>query len=279
MEGEDPVLVAEIANRLGEEARRVTAAKVLLNLQAKVNARIKDLNQEIQLLREKTIKHRLDEVERLETADVLKRKTITDKIAALRVSAKKKRLDRIATLREAAGIAHSLGIKDPILYKLDKISGASPGTTQIMTDLTTPAPQLYTLGFEALEAEIQSLSARTSDDPFIPELRDLEEQLAILEHNRKVEQLKSRKNDDPFIEPLRDKENELAYLESIQNDPRTVITARLDQAAFPPERRIKPKRPLVVALGLVIGLMGGIFLAFFMNFVASAKARSVPEEA
>ena len=278
MEGEDPVLIAEIVNRLGEEARRVTAAEVILNLQAKVNARIKVLTQEIQLLREKTVKQRHDEVDRLETADVLARKTITDKIGTLRVFAKQKRMDRIATLHEAAGIAHSLGIKDPILYKLDKISGASPSSLQIMTDISTPAPQLYTLGFDALEAEIKSLSERTSDDPFIPELRDLQEQLAILEHNRQVEQLKSRKNDDPFIESLRDKERELTYLESIHVDPQTVITARLDHPAFPPENRIKPKRPLVVALGLVIGLMGGIFLAFFMNFIESAKVKIVSED-
>lgn len=278
MEGKDPVLIAEIVNRLGEEARRVTAAEVILNLQAEVGTRIKVVTQEVHLLREKTIKQRLDEVERLEAADVLARKTITDKIGALREFAKQKRMDRIATLREAAGVAHSLGIKDPILYKLDKISEAAPSSRQIMTDISTPAPQLYTLGFDALEAEIKSLSARTSDDPFIPELRDLQEQLAILEHNWKVEQLKSRKNDDPFIESLRDKEKELAYLESIHVDPLTVNSARLDQAAFPPEKRIKPKRSLVVALGLVIGLMGGIFLAFLMNFIESAKVKIISED-
>jgi chain length determinant protein (polysaccharide antigen chain regulator) len=273
MEGEDPVLIADIVNRLVEEARRVTTSELILNVQANVRARIRDLTTELQLLREKTTKQRLDEVERLETADDLQKKNITDKIATLRDFAKQRRLDRIEKLREAAGIAHSLGIKDPIAYKLKKIGEASPSSSQIMTDLTAPAPQLYTLGYEAVEAEIASLSSRETDDPFIPELRGLQEQLAILAHNRKAEQLKSRKNDDPFIASLREKENELVYLQSIHIDPQTVVSARLDQPAVPPEDAIKPKRRLVVALGAVVGLMGGIFLAFFLNFIESSKGK------
>ena len=271
MEWEEPVLTAEIVNRIAEEADRATKAEILLDLQTRIGIRVTGLNQEIQRLREITIKRRQDEIEQLETADALERNTINDKIASLRDKERDERKDRMTKLKEAADIAHSLDIKEPIGYKLKKISDSANTQSQILTDFSDDASQLYTRGYEAIEAEITSLSNRTVDDPFIPELRGLQEKLKLLEHNRKVEQLKSRQNDDPFIDSLRDKQNELARLESIHIDPATVRTARLDQAAFPPDKRIKPKRKLIVVLGLMLGLMLGIFAAFFVNFIENQK--------
>jgi len=271
MEWEDPVLIAEIINRIAEEVERATKSEVLLDIQTRVNARVTKLNLEIQRLRDSTIKQRQDEIERLETADSLELENINDKIASLRSKALGERIDRLAELKEASGIAHSLEIKDPIGYKLKKISDATATKSQILTGLSDNAPQLYQRGYEALDAEINSLSNRTLDDPFIPELRGLQEKLKLLEHNREAEQLKSRENDDPFIDSLRDKENELARLVSINIDPATVKTARLDQAAYAPEERIKPKRTLIVVLGLMLGLMLGVFAAFFVNFLENQR--------
>jgi len=45
----------------------------------------------------------------------------------------------------------------------------------------------------------------------------------------------------------------------------------VDQAAYPPESRIKPKRKLIVVLGFVLGLMLGIFGAFFSNFFENQR--------
>jgi len=336
MEWEDPVLIAQVVNRIATEAERITAIELISDIQTLISARVKELKLEIQLLREKTEKQRLDEIERLETTDTLDRKTINDKIASLRskasnerlaeisrleeadqidrkgieekistlrYSAKERRLDRISTLKEATKIAHSLDLVDPIGYKLKKITDSIALNSQVLTDFSNRTPQLYTRGYEALDAEITSLSnrkiddpfikelrdlqdrlqqlkynekiavlkTRNSDDPFIPELRELQEKLNLLEYNRKVEQLKSRQNDDPFIASLRDKENQVARLESIHIDPATVKTARLDQAAYTPEKRIKPKRRLIVVLGLMLGLMLGVFAAFFVNFLENQR--------
>jgi len=271
MEWEDPVLTAEIVNRIAEEAERATKAEILSDIEARVSFRVIELNQEVQRLRDITKKRRQDEIERLETADALERNTINDKIASLRDKVHGERLDRISKLKEAAEIAHSLDIMDPIAYKLKKISDSAITKSQILTGISSNAPQLYTRGYEAIEAEITSLSNRTIDDPFIPELRGLQEKLKLLERNRKVEQLKSRQNDDPFIKSLRDKENELARLASISIDPTTVKTARLDQAAYAPEASINPKRKLIVVLGIMLGLMLGVFAAFFANFLENQQ--------
>jgi len=275
MEWEDPVLTAEIVNRIAEEAEWAAKAEILSDIEARVSFRVIELNQEVQRLRDITKKQRHDEIERLETVDALERNTINDKIVSLRDKVRGERLDRISKLKEAAEIAHSLELKDPIEFKLKKMNDASMTNSQILTGISSNDPQLYTRGYEAIEAEITSLSNRTVDDPFIPELRGLQEKLKLLEYNRKAEQLKSRENDDPFIESLRDKENELSRLASINIDPATVKTARMDQAAFPPDKRIKPKRKLIVVLGFMLGLMLGVFAAFFANFLENEKEEAV----
>ena len=65
--------------------------------------------------------------------------------------------------------------------------------------------------------------------------------------------------------------NELARLVTINIDPATVKTARLDQAAYPPDIRIKPNRKLVVVIGFMIGLMLGVFVTFFVNFLENQR--------
>ena len=275
LEWEDPVLTAEIINRVAAEAERANKSEILLNIRTSISARVLELKQEIQRLRDINLKRRLDEIERLEAADAIERKTINDKIASLRYKAQSERLDQIARLKEAAEMAHSLEIKNPIAYQLGEISEAGITNSQFLTDISDNGKQLYTHGYEAIEAELVCLSERTVDDPYIPELRGLQEKLKLLEHNRRVEQLRSRQNDDPFIESLRDKQNELARLESIHVDPASVTTARLDQAAFPPDERIEPRRKLIVALGLMLGLMLGVFAAFFVNFIANQREEQV----
>ena len=269
MEWEDPVLIAEIVNRIANEAERATTLEIILDFQAMVAARKKYLSQEIQLLREKAQIQRQDEIERLQTADVLARKTINDTIISLQNRAHGERIDRIARLKEASEIAHTLEIRNGRGYELSNISGETAGEPQTL--IANNARPLYLRGYEALDAEIISLSNRTVDDPFIPERRGLQEELKLMEHNRIVEQLKSRVNDDPFIEPLRDKQIELARLESINIDPKTVTTAKLDQAAYPPDKRIKPNRKLIVVLGFMLGLMLGVFAAFFVDFLENQR--------
>jgi uncharacterized protein involved in exopolysaccharide biosynthesis len=46
---------------------------------------------------------------------------------------------------------------------------------------------------------------------------------------------------------------------------------QVNQTAFPPESPIKPNRKLIVALGAVLGLMIGVFGAFFLNFLEKQR--------
>jgi chain length determinant protein (polysaccharide antigen chain regulator) len=142
--------------------------------------------------------------------------------SAMRKIAQKRREDRIEVLTEAYKTAIILGLHD----FLDTESGAPT----------------YYRGSKALNAEIDILRNRSSDDPFIDELRNLEEMLL--------------------------------KFKSINISDMSVKTYTLDQQALPPKQPIKPKRDLIVTMGGIIGLIGGVFLAFLLNIIQNQKNRS-----
>jgi len=152
-------------------------------------------------------------------------------IASKRQMAKQRREDKIILYQEAAAIAGKLGVRDRV------------DTTNVVQNnqlnISTTSTPLYYRGFRALNAEINILKNRKSDDPFISGLRDLQEILALLS--------------------------------SIKIEAEGMHAVTVDQAAYPPKNRIKPNRRLIVSLGTVVGLFLGIFLVFFVSFVQKQK--------
>ena len=106
-------------------------------------------------------------------------------------------------------------------------------------NFTTTSTPLYYRGFRALNAEIEFLKNRKSDDPFIVGLRDLQENLALLG--------------------------------AFKIEEEGLHSVRIDQPAYPPKKRIKPNRKQIVSISIGVGLFSGIFLAFFVSFVQKLK--------
>ncbi len=262
MEGGDPELIAEIVNRVGSEVEQQTKTEIISNINAKIAAKINHLTREIKLLRDSVRQKRLDEIERLELANHIDIERINVRIAISKKDLKSKKQqikdNKIKILKEAAMIARALNIKYSVFEQNTQNMQNQLGTSKFYD-------QLYDRGYKALEAEIEVITNRESDNKFNPEISALQERLKSLENNLKIEQLKSRKNDDPFIESLRDVESELKRMKSIHIDPETVITAQLDQTAI--SKRIKPDRRLIVVIGSFLGLMLGIIGAFFSYFL------------
>ncbi len=262
MEGGDPELIAEIVNRVGSEVEQQTKTEIISNINAKIAAKINHLTREIKLLRDSVRQKRLDEIERLELANHIDIERINVRIAISKKDLKSRKQqikdNKIKILKEAAMIARALNIKYSVFEQNTQNMQNQLGTSKFYD-------QLYDRGYKALEAEIEVITNRESDNKFNPEISALQERLKSLENNLTIEQLKSRKNDDPFIESLRDVESELKRMKSIHIDPETVITAQLDQTAI--SKRIKPDRRLIVVIGSFLGLMLGIIGAFFSYFL------------
>jgi len=166
-----------------------------------------------------------------------KAQSIERKIEVLRESAVKRREDRIARLQEALVVAQAVDQQEPQVV---------PGRTASDGELSAfvDGSLLYMRGARAIKAELEVLKGRKSDDPFIGELRGLQDQLQ--------------------------------FLNSIKVSPDNVAVFTLDSAAQVPETPVKPKKALILALGVVLGGMLGLFIALLRNLLRRKSSAIAP---
>lgn len=165
--------------------------------------------------------------------DVIVRNTEKD-VDELRTTATKLRQDRVVQLSEALQVAQAVGVIDPQIT-----SGRLPAQ-----DRVTPfvdGTQLYARGTKSLAAELGVLKARQSDDPFITGLREAESRLRVLK--------------------------------SLQFDEAAFKVFNSDGEIIVPEKPVAPKKTLVLVLAAVLGLVGGVLLAFASEFAVRARNR------
>lgn len=192
--------------------------------------------------------------------DALKRAQLQDELSTLRDELKTRRTNRIQQLNEAISIAESLGIRKPT--SPTAMSDSARGNTQVIrTEVTNRETPLYFMGTEALTAERDALVGRKSDDFIEPRIAEIQSELAMLENNREVEILRSREGEDLYLSNLAELREEAARLKGIKLDTDRLRLVRLDQPALEPSNPVKPKKAMILALGLVLGGMIGVFVA------------------
>ncbi|MFV3288137.1 Wzz/FepE/Etk N-terminal domain-containing protein [Pseudomonas sp. NY11955] len=151
---------------------------------------------------------------------LMKADNLQNQINGAKGSARKEREDRITQLKEALAVAKSIGLEKPPLITESlsvQVSAAMGGS------LT------YMRGSKALEAEIATLEARASDEPFIPGLRS--------------------------------KQENVNFYRELKLDPSAVQVFEQDGAVELPDQPVKPKKSLIVLLSLVLGLGAGFLTA------------------
>lgn len=144
----------------------------------------------------------------------------------------KQRQDEIAALTEALVVARSIGLEHaPLISKsLSADVSAEMGGSLV-----------YMRGVRALEAEIKVLKERVSDDPFIPGLRKLEEQLA--------------------------------FFKGVKIDAAALHVYRLDGAVEIPDQPIRQRTPIILMLAATLGLSAGVLLALLLKGWELIQAR------
>lgn len=157
--------------------------------------------------------------------------TIEQQIEVLRNAALKRRQDRIAQLSEALRVAEAVGQEQPLITTLSATSSGELGSFD--------GSLMYMRGAKAIRAELQVLETRQSDDPFILELRDLQDRLELLQR--------------------------------IDVKPDNVAVFTLDSVAEVPETPIKPKKTLILAIGLVLGGMLGVLIALIRSMLRKGR--------
>lgn len=198
--------------------------------------------------------------------DALKRAQLQDELSTLRDELKTRRTNRIQQLNEAISIAESLGIRKPT--SPTAMSDSARGNTQVIrTEVTNRETPLYFMGTEALTAERDALVGRKSDDFIEPRIAEIRSELAMLENNREVEILRSREGEDLYLSNLAELREEAARLKGIKLDTDRLRLVRLDQPALESSNPVKPKKAMILALGLVLGGMIGVFVALVRSLV------------
>ena len=253
----------KILNGLVESAIERERARIAADLGGVVSSRLRELERKISTARAGYEADKQSRIAQLSEADILKRAQLQDELKALRQELKTRRMQRVMQLEEATQIAKSLGIIKPSTpSSLGEVGRASAVTGNVIrTEVSNQQFPLYFMGVDALEAERSALLQRRSDDFTEPRVAKIQKELQLLEHNRQIEVLNSRENKDLFLADLTTLREEEARLKSINLDLSKLQLVRIDQQAEPPVNPVKPKKPLIVALGVVLGGMLGVFVA------------------
>ena len=229
IEWHDPDEAADWANGLSEMANKLVVEQLLSNIDYRLRQQIENVEY-----------------------------TISSK----RKFAKKRREDRIVVIGESLEIVNAQ-IENTISL-LQKFSQSYANHESTQQEILKTHLKLSNES-TALQTEKVMLQNRSSDDPFIPRLDDLEDEKVTL---------LNRTSDDPFIPGLSQLEKELVRLKSINISNTSINTYTLDQPALSSSYPIKSNRRRIITLGGIIGLMGGVFLAFLLNFIQNQKNRS-----
>lgn len=120
-----------------------------------------------------------DRAKSIAERDALDIATLKVEIEATRRQAESTRNDKIADLSEQAKIARSLGLEKPLEMRILEAEGGR-GSLQINS---SQEQKSYLRGFAALDLEEKTLQSRKDNDPFVTDLRKLQQKVAILENN------------------------------------------------------------------------------------------------
>jgi len=83
--------------------------------------------------------------------------------------------------------------------------------------------------------------------------------------------LKNRVSDDPYIPELSDLLKRQTLLNKIDLSKVRISVARIDRPAIEPEQPIKPRKLLIIALGIIFGGMLGAFIVIIMEAIKNQK--------
>ncbi|WP_369959543.1 Wzz/FepE/Etk N-terminal domain-containing protein [Pseudomonas benzenivorans] len=259
-----------VVNGLVAAVQETERERIINDLKVLIANRLLALEQKIEAARASYDASKQARIANLLEQDALRRAQLQDELQALRGELKTRRENRIKRLDEAMQIAESLGIRKPTTPSA--MADAQRQGQVVRTEVNSRDIPLYFMGVDALKAERQALSERSSDDFSEPRVAEIEKELALLSRNRQVEVLEQRKNEDLYLKDLAEWRQEAAQLKGIKFDTGTLQLVRVDQPALEPLAAVKPKKALVLGLGGVAGLMLGVFVALLRNLLRPRQA-------
>jgi chain length determinant protein (polysaccharide antigen chain regulator) len=258
MEGSDGEIISRFLNELVVSANNETVNDFINITNQKIAIRLDQISNERGLLLAKAQSDRLSQIIRIKEEDAQKIRELNDIIERAKFKAKKERLNSIQILTAAAKLAGSLGIIENNLGQISDSNNDINLNIAINEDL----PEWYLFGEKALLERVELLKSRTSDDPYIPELVSLNNQINEIQNNNLLQTLEERLDDSPFIARVNELDIERINLESIIPESSGIDTMQLTQPTF--ARQIPNSRRTIVVISFVAGFVLSIFLILMM---------------
>lgn len=220
----------------------------------------------ITLLEAKIKNERQDEITRLKEVHTLELRTLQDQLQARKAAYKVALADRIHALEEALSIASSLKLAEPS----SMIDLGKQKRTQVQVDIQGKNEPLYLRGTRLITAELEQLKSRQPD--YFPDnkVRELEVNISLMEHNRKIDSLSTRNSDHPFSQDIQELK---AHLMTVRNEkfPDSLNITFSTSKAYTNNSPVKPRINLIIALSFIMGGMVGIIIALIRRAISNRK--------
>jgi len=265
MEGSNAIALEDYLNSIIKQANSKTLSDIFSLNQLKTSIRLDEISIERELFLKMAKKERLNSIERIKEKNIKEIKFINNKIDRLRITANIERLNEITALKESIFLAESLGIVDNNFYEVKNTVNNTTSFT--LLNEFNDIPDWYLYGKDALKEKLNLLEDRENDDPFIPELTALKNQLFNAKNNIQLSILNERQDDSPFIVEVTNLDIEKIKLEYQTIKLDAVNVTQLYQNAASSIKSSNKKLLVVIAfigsfiLSIFLALMLGIFKA------------------
>lgn len=160
-------------------------------------------------------------------------RSIAEQIEVVQSNGRLMREDAVKRLSESLKVAKAMGLEQPLL---------SNGRTVDFAGSDRDGSTAYMRGSKALQAEINALQERDSDDAFIDRLRDLQMRKEIYDR--------------------------------LDVKPDEVSVFRFDGPTQEPSSPIKPRKLLMILAGILVGIIGGTVLALASSIVEQYRRKT-----
>ena len=251
--------------------------QISADLKVIISNRLRELDAQINAARSSYLSDKQGKIASFLEADTLQKARLEDELKALRLQLKIEREARIQQLDEAIAIAKSLGITRPTTPSAMADAAQGSSSRLVRTEITSQSIPLYFMGSQALQAERAALLKRTTDDFTDDRISQIRKNIQMLEVNRQVEMLGKRSNEDVFLKDIEPLRAEVVRLGRLNTDMSHLGLASIDRKAQVPTDPVKPKKALIVALAMVLGLLLGLAIAT-VRFLTQRRQQGVRPE-
>ena len=268
MKGSDYEVISKYLEALIMQADSINIMEVIRLSKKKVFIRLDKILAESSMLINEAKQNRLNQIKRIKEADGQKIREINNQINRQRYKAKKERLNMIVKLNDSINLAKSMGIIENN-FKVINDNGANSDFT-IAIGENKDLPEWYLYGAKALMERVEVLENRKSDDPFIPELVTLKNNLDAVSNNNILKTLEIRQEDSPFIPELVtlniEKDKLKLLLFSIPADSSSIHIVENGKVY-----NISANKNLIVLLAFFGSFMMSLVLIFIMFLLREGK--------